>query len=441
MTTKLFSIFPQRQRYQFQSLELPEAKYVFIGLALFLIAMVLRSWDNFATPGLYAEDTAHYFNYYYGNTREIADIFRQPNGYFNIFNNLMAFLIAKADVKSHAMLYQLTGIVLCFCTVAAFSFSGLLKNRYTLLAAPLLLGFSGLNHLYYYISLTFQMYVVVLLLLTLCLWRQPLTGLTGFFTFLLMVFLVWSGPYSVLVVPFTLIYALFFKDKNWQLLGLIFAAVIYTLSLSAKSGLMLENLFSLKILATWGKALFWVFYMGFETKVNPERLTLIGITFFMVLVLLRKDTYYLKTALVLLAIIVASFAPFFLSKKYLLYQTFYPCHFMIAQFFWVALILFTGDRLLATSPRVANFTGPLFLLLCLVFIVVDNQAHPDKRKVPIHTNIKPFLQAVSDAEKSKPADRKELIIVKTLGKSAFMAQTIVGDHSAPESKTSTIWIE
>ena len=402
---------------------------IILGLIIFAGIVLLRSWDNFSQPGLYAEDSIHYFNYYYGNVRAFTDILQHPNGYYNLFNNLVAYTTAKADVGLAPLIYQSVCIVLSFLTIAAFSFSGLVTNRYLLFISPLLLGLSGLNHLYYYISLTFQMYVVVLLLLILMLRRIKSSAPVEVLLFILMSFLIWSGPYSVLAVPLALAFIVFFRDRTTTCVGLLLVTVAYTLSVT-KSTIMLENIFKPEILRLWGSTLVTdVFFMGFKDSVNIEKLILIAVTFITVFIILRRDRLFLKTATLLLIIIVASFAPLFLSKKILLYQKILTCHLLIAQFFWLALILFTADRMLARWPAKQHLLGGVFVLLAAFFIFADNTRHPDKWQAKVQEAMPRFLQKVKEAEEMNLAQEGKRMIISTAGTSTFKAAAIVGDRS------------
>ncbi len=402
---------------------------IVLGLVFFTVILLLRSWTNFSQPGLYAEDSIHYFNFYYGDVRSFQDILQHPNGYYNLFNNLTAWLTAKADVGLAPLIYQSVCIGLSFLTIASFSFSGIVTNRYLLFIAPLLLGLSGMNHLYYYVSLTFQMYVVVLLLLILMLRRTASSVWVEAMLFVLMSFLVWSGPYSVLAMPLAFAFLFFFRDRPVASAGLVLVTVAYTLSVT-KSTIILENIFNPEILRIWGSTLVTeVFFMGFKHSVNAEKLMVLVLTFATVSLLLRRDRFYLKTALLFLVIIVASFAPMLLSKKILLYQKILTCHLLIAQFFWLALILFTVDRMLIRWPARQNLFGSLFVVLATLFIIADNIEHPDKRMAKIQEAMPRFLATVKEAEGMNLAAEGKRMIISTNGTSTFKAAAIVGDRS------------
>ncbi len=400
-----------------------------LGLVLYIIVMLARSWENFSQPGFYVEDSAHYFNFYYGNIRSLGEIFQHPNGYYNIYNNLVAYLVAKVDILFQPFFYQLVSIILCVLTIAAFSFSGLIRSRYILFVSPLVLGLSGLNHLYYYITLTFQMYVVILLLLIILLWQRSSSLVFNIFCFLLSSLFIWSGPYSVLVVPFCLTFIVLFKGKDYVLFGLLIVTLAYTFSVT-NSTIMLENLFKPHVLLLWGRTLVThVFFLGFKDSVNVEKLLLIGAILIPLFVYLRKEKLYLKTALLFGVIIVSSFAPLFLSKKYILYKSIFPCHLLFAQFFWVAFLLYSADKIILKQRRYHHSLGTGLILVITVFIVFDNYLNSDKFKLPILTSTPHFLSAVKEAEQMHLEEKRQLVIISTKGTGPFKAVAIVGDTS------------
>jgi hypothetical protein len=399
------------------------------GLLLYIAVMLIRSWGNFSQPGLYAEDTAHYFNFYYGDIRSLGDIFQHPNGYYNIYNNLIAYLVAKADILIQPFLYQLVSIILCVLTVAAFSLSGLIRSRYILFISPFFLGLSGLNHLFYYITLTFQMYVVIVLLLVMLFWQRSPVAIFNIIFFLLTSFLIWSGPYSVMVVPFCLTFLVLFRGKDCMFACLLVVTIAYTFSVTS-STIMLGNLFKPDILLLWGQTLVThVFFMGLKDSVNVEKLLLIGVTLIPLLIYLRKERFYLKIVLLCAVIIVSSFAPFFLSNKYLIYKSVKPCHLLIAQFFWVIFILYSADKIVLKQRRYHHLLGTGLLIVIMAFIVFDNFLNSDKYRVPIIASMPNFLHAVKEAEQMGLKGKQQVAIISTDGTSGFKAVAVVGDNS------------
>jgi hypothetical protein len=437
------SFFPGRQEYCLNRGKVLTGKkfYIFAGLAAYILIMLVRSWDNFSSPGLYVEDATHYFNLFYGGDRPLSSIFQHPNGYYNIYNNFIALMTAKADILQQPRIYQSLAILLCVLTVTAVSFSGLLQNRFVLLVSPLLLGLSGLNHIYYYITLTFQMYVVILLLLVLLLWRWKLPFILNPVFFFILAILIWSGPYSVLTVPFCLTFLFFFKERTWTCLGVIGVTIFYALSVE-KSTIMLGNLFDSEILNLWFQTLITkVFFMGMKDSVNIEKIILLLVVFLPLFFILRKEKPYLKISALFFVVIVSSFAPLFLSKKYLLYQTIYPCHVVIAQFFYLVFILYSADQLLKKYADFEMQMSSVFLLSVFAFILLDNLEHEEKFRTPIMKSIPAFLQAVKKAETSGLPDRHQHVIIITDGiKKAFKPVAVVGDRSKGSKRVEKIFI-
>lgn len=415
--------------------------YIFSGILLYIVVVIARSWGNFTHPGLYAEDSIHYFNVYYGNIRQFSDIFQHPNGYYNIFNNLIAWLVAKADILWQPFLYQLIATFMAILTVCAVTCSGLFRNRFILFLCPLLLGLSGMNHVYYYLTLTFQMYVVIVLLLVMLFWEKSSVTLFNLIYIFVASFLIWSGPYSVMTVPFCIAFFVFFRGRTAINMCLLVAAIAYTLSVT-ESTVMLQNLFSIGILKLWGRTLVTdVFFMGFKDSVNLEKLLFIAVTLTSLMVFLRKEKYYLKTAALFAVIIISSLAPLFLSKKYLLYQTIFPCHLLIAQFFWLAFVLYSLDKILLRIKSFQTIFGILVVMICTSFIVFDNYHNSDKYSVPLLTSTPAFLQKIKEAEMMGLEEKGQKMEIITRGTGVFKARALVGDRSKDSILVKRIVVE
>lgn len=422
-----------RDDYQDQQRYIPiDQKFIiFLGIILFFITVLWRSWDNFINPGLHMEDTTHYFNLFYGGTGSIKNIFHQYNGYYVLLTKFTTYLISKADITWQPYLYQFFGLSVCTLTIIAFSFSGLVTNRIFLLFGPALLGLSGFNHLYYYITVCYQVYVFPILIFLLLLSRKRPSRFSKFFLPVALLMLICSTPYSVLVVPFCLIYIVLFRDRIPLCLFLILATLAYTFTVE-KGTALLGQMFYLEILAHWGIALVThVFFMGFTETVNSEKLLLIAAVFLSTLILLYKDRQYLKTAILILVLIVTSLAPFFLSIKFLLYRTAAPSHVVIAQFFWLVLILITFDRLLTRFTISSRLGNAFFALPIILFIFADNIRTPDKGRAEIFIDTPKFTQTIKSYEAEAPqlAEQGKKIVITTDREGIFNPVAIVGDPS------------
>jgi hypothetical protein len=210
--------------------------------------------------------------------------------------------------------------------------------------------------------------------------------------------LIWSGPYSVLVAPFSLCFILFFRGKTKLLLALTGVVILYTLSVS-NNMIMLRNLWNPATWQLWLQTLIAkVFFMEMMGGYGPKKLFLTLAFFLGLLAVFRRDRFYLKIACIFLVLINGTLGALFLSKKYMLAQRILPCYLVIAQFFWLAFLLFTADRLLALRRRFYH-GGLVVALLALLFIYRDNTLHPAKRTMPVMPRLQEFLQLVYDSER------------------------------------------
>ena len=77
--------------------------YIAGGIALFLILLFLRSWENLIHPGLYVEDATTYFNVYYGNQKAFSNVVNNSRGYIHLIGSVYAWLAAHAVVKGEVL--------------------------------------------------------------------------------------------------------------------------------------------------------------------------------------------------------------------------------------------------------------------------------------------------------------------------------------------------
>ncbi|MDX9835852.1 MAG: hypothetical protein RBT36_11680 [Desulfobulbus sp.] len=389
--------------------------WLLLGITLYLVALAVRSWSNLSQPGLYMEDAGHYFNSYYGGRRYLSFILQHPNGYYNILNNLVAWLAAKADVRLQPLLYHLFSLGLGLTVAICLACTGLVRSRAVLAVTPLALGLSGMNHIFYHVSLTFQMYNVVVLLLCLLFLPTPKTWTGTLCLAVLAALLIWSGPYSVVAVPAALLCLLFFPvDKKTVLYAWIVVCTLwYTTAL--EGGLIrFRNILSPEVqemilTVLFGRILLFDALHAplFLQVILP--LALVAGLFF----LLRRETSYLKTSLVLFAIIILSLAPLFLSQKILLYQQVYPCHIYIAQFFWVFYLLFSLDLLLRRQQSRRALKGVVCALAVAGFVLFDNLRHPEKGFIQPMDKVPAFVRAVHAAEQLGLKEHNQYLVLRT----------------------------
>ncbi len=379
------------------------------AVACFLVLLCCRSWGNLTHPALYMEDSAHYFNAYYGGQRDFALILQHPNGYYNIINNLIAWAAATMDVRVQPTVYHLFSLCLGVTVATCMAFTGLIRSKAILLVTPLALGLSGMNHMYYYVSLTFQMYNVVVLLLCLLFFPPPGTraGMAGLMA--LAALLVWSGPYSVVAAPAALLILLMYPWGRRSVLAswVILCVAGYSVSLSGGM-IQLANILDPDIRKTIVDVLFGqIFLLDLLGPATPFYVGLVCLGIGAALFYLRQDSLYLKTSILLLAIIVLSLAPLFLSKKISLYQAIFPCHTYIAQFFWVFFLLYTLDSFVCLQQQRRTIISFGYALLMVTVVLLDNLKHPDKGFKPPMPHLPGFLETVHQAEQLAPHLDKE----------------------------------
>lgn len=391
------------------------SRYLLLAVLVFLAALLVRSWDNLVTPGLYMEDAGHYFNMYYGGKRSLSFLLQHPNGYYNILNNAVAWAASKMDVRVQPALYHAFSVGLGLAVAVCLSFSGLIRNRALLVVTPLALGLSGMNHIFYYVSLTFQMYNVVVLLLCVYFLPAPKTWIGTAWLALATGLLIWSGPYSVVAVPVGMLYLLLFPfDKKAVLVCWILVCTLcYTMSV--EGGLIQwRNILDPSVQQLMLSTLFGrIFLLDLFGEVHGAQIGLILAAFVGVFYSFRRDLYFLKTGILLLAIIGASLAPLFLSNKIMFYQRVFPCHIYIAQFFWVFFVLYALDSLLArqTSHRLAK--GVACALAVGSVVLVDNLRHPDKGAITLMPKVPAFVRAVHEAEQLGLEKNNQYIVLST----------------------------
>ncbi len=414
--------------------------WLLAGCLCTVIIVLMRSWPHFVHPTLYVEDSIHYFNYFYGDNRTLDEIFQKPRGYYNVFSSLAGWLIAKTDILVQPLLYHIAAVCMGLFASCAFSFSGLIRKRILLFITPLLLGLSGMNHVFYYITVTLQIYVVVIFALSLLFYRTKPSGVLGIIFFSLIVFNIWSGPYSVLVVPFSLLYILLYRDDTLFFVLMIVATLAYTAT--ADAGMVrFEHLVNPYVLELWGKALVVnIFYMGMVDSISVEKVLFCIAFFVTIYAMLYRDRFFVKTSLLFLAIIVLNFAPFLLSLKIIVYRDFMPAHFHIAQFFWLAFLLFTVERLTLRFPDYSKKIIVAFSVAALSFIIVDNIKNPDKYRYELYPETAEFIQKVKEFEQWNLKEKKQQVIVETPG-TEVMIRVKVGDQSDDAQVIKRVYID
>lgn len=438
---KLASKFHHREQYNLDrhNFWADNRRVILVSLVLFVGVLLWRSWPNFTHPGLYAEDATHYFSYFYGNNKGFAGLFHNPNDYQVILNNFIATMVANIDVRWQPTFYLWIGATLSVLAVMALPSSGLLKNKYIIFISPFLLGFSGMNHLYYYVTLAYQIYSLVIILIGALFWHPAKGNTENVILFIVLSLLIWSGPYSVLVVPFSICFILFFKGKTKLLLALSVVTVLYALAVREHT-IVLHMLWNPIIHQIWFDTFITkVVFMDLNGALRPEKILLTAVFFLTVFALLRRDVFYLKIACILLVLINSSLAALFLSKKFAIALKIRLCYLIVAQFLWLSFLLFTFDRILARSKRLYH-GGIVVCALVVLFVCFDNLRNPSKMSLPVMTGLPKYLDAIYEVEQQNLRGQHQVKILE-YGKVFYHPIVKVGKAVDPDAPVEKVHME
>lgn len=417
-------------------------KILLLSLVSLVVVLLIRSWENFSHPGFYVEDATYYFKLNYNADFLLENIFRNPNGYYNILNNFVAQLLGDIDIRWQAAAYQSVAFITTVLTTIMFARSGLIQSKILIFLTPFILGLSGFNHIVYYLTITFQMYVLVLTLFAVLLLDTHTSRLKDMILFLIIPLLVWSGPYSVLAVPFAMTFIVLFRGKTWVMLWTIVVTIAYALSTTG-STIMFANIFVKQIQMLWFEAIIRdIFLLGLRDNVNIEKVILLLAILVPSIYAIRRDTFHLRILALFMVVIISSMAPVLLSKKIIMYGSIYPCHILLGKFFWILSVMLIADRLVKVIPEKFNKFSVSAIACCIVlFFVVDNVKHESMRKIDVLYNIPKFLQTVHETEKLKLEERNEIIRIIADGVGIFDPIVRVGSRNPEAKLVKTIYIE
>ncbi len=317
-------------------------------------------------------------------------------------------MVSRVDVRTQPGLYLIFAIIIGIATAINLIFSGLFQSRLILLIAPIVLGLTGMNHVFYYNTLVYQIYTAVALLLCLLFYPQSHTrsGLIGMSV--LFCILPWCGPYSVLAVPAGFLLLLFFKGrmKSFLLVIAIISTLLYYATLDGGTT-KLGYIFNNWIMSHYYKVLFEnIFFLGLLGELTMVKAVIFLFCLLVLFYLKRKDPIYIKLSIVLLTLTVGALAPFFFSNKFPLYIHYPSCHLFISLFFWLVFLLYSLDQLvLRTGLKPVPVLLGLFLL---VIVAIDNYP-PERKRVEVIEEIPAFVDAIHHYEQLNLKEQKVYI--------------------------------
>lgn len=425
--------------------------WIAAGVALLLGLLFYRSGANILNPGLYVEDANFCFDYFYGGEKPLTDSFIKLNKYISLVYSL-AWLAAFADVQWQPTLYVWSTLLVTLTAASLPSFSGLLRDRLTLLFAPAVLGLSGIVHVFLWVTLVYQMHVTVLALIVLLLFPPPETRIGAAVQALAIAYFTWAAPFSVVAVPLaTLLLILRLYPGGRKIAMLIYAMVcafLYYLTLQGgttkpfallSSPEMQEHFFVLLVEKVLLLDVFGPYTHG---KFLAVVAFVAAITY-----RLRRDVLYLKVSVALWLTMLAGHAVYFMTDKYDPYLHL-PHYLQVSLFCWWLYLVITVDRAVAgfSLPRPAALAA---WSLVLAVVVYDNTTHPDKGAYPLHASIPEFLKTVKQYElqREELIARHETVYVWTPG---MFAKQAVDDRDwspharigsrAPDAKVTEVFI-
>ena len=383
-------------------------KWIFLGIALLVILVFLRSWEGLTTDALFMEDAALHFNKYYAGEKPFYSIFDRPNGYVAFITNLQAWLYAKLDVMWQPDLYRYSGILLALIAGSYLGFSGLFNQPVMLLAVPGVLGLSGLNHIFFWNTITYQIFTAVVLLICLLFLPPPATRLRLILRLTLIAVLVWSGPYSVIAVGVAVLLLLFrvYPGSISIYLWTIFCAISYFIAFdgSAVQPFALFNTLhrAPHLFAVLFEKVLLLDLFG-EMSLAKGMIPLIVIS--VLLWNLRSDRRYIKISLTIFAIMLSSLLLYFVTVKYDRFVV-QENHILLSYYFWLVFLLLSIDRIL-TKYRISRYIQAVVMAGLALFVWKDNQLHTNKHYWPKMDELPGFMRAVGYFEGEQHALEKE----------------------------------
>lgn len=382
------------------------------GIVLLVAGNFLRSASVYLQPGLHVEDASHYFSFFYGKQADLREVFSTYlNNYLPALTNLYAWLVAKFDVRLQPALYVVFSFSLATAASAAICFSGLFRNRWFLLFVPSVLGLSGMNDIFYHNTLTEQIYVGIMLLLVLLFYPAPTrTGPLIAMALTVMV-LVWFGPYSAVAVPVSLVLILLFGDRRKNaLLRLCMASALAYYATVVPGTTTIKAVLEIHRLEHFLKLLFeQIFFLGVFGEVTTTKAAAFVVLVAALFWYLRHDRMYQKVAAALVAVVLAGLMPYFMSIKYMPFDS-WAVHTFVPLFFWLVFVLYSLERVVE-KWRPDSYWPVAIGIVALAFVAHDNRLHPNKGWVPTMEDLPQYLEAIRYYERSGLDAANQFIIL------------------------------
>jgi hypothetical protein len=168
-----------------------------------------------------------------------------------------------------------------------------------------------------------------------------------------------------------------------------------------------------------------IFFLGLLGSVTWLKVVLFFVFLGGIFYILRNDVTYIKLALIFLLLIVGALAPFFLSVKFLLYQSIRPCHILIPIFFWLLFLLYSLDKMVPKIKTQLPIAASLYIVL-MGIVVIDNYQHPEKGSFPLMRHIPAYLDTIRYYEHLELEGANRYLILTAEGNGIFIPRVCVG---------------
>jgi len=339
--------------------------FMFSALTL-LILVWLRSWYNLSFPALYVEDAGKHFSQFYGEHGQFKDIFLQPNGYPAPITYGAAWFFGKLPVLVQPWIYLFFSLLACMVTVISFSMTGLIRSKSVLFITPLVLGLSGINHFFYWSTVSYQIFTFILLLLTLLLYPPAQSRIGCYLRLALITFCTWSGPYSVLSVPVSLLllFTGYNRKNNYIFIWSLLNGLFYYYNVTATTGDILHLLLNIEWWRNLAYVLFKNIYLLDIIPISTASISILLSVYFLLFIKNKKDKNYLKFSFIIFSITVLNIVIYFASSKYNP-EKIQPNHIVISRYFYLSWILISIDRLIEKQKNVAHIALLIVTFCCL----------------------------------------------------------------------------
>ena len=409
----LTPFYPPEQKLTADEIWNRKGPLIVISWLTLLIVVLVRSWTDISQLSIPVEDGSLYFAKFYNFDRTDI-IFEKPNGYYTLPTNLLALFTTLLPVQIQPYIYKLIALLACSLCCIAILFTGLFRRNAFIFLVPLALGFTGINHLFLWNTLTYQIYIFPLIIV-IGLWMNfGNLKLSSFLIVFILLIGIWSGPYSIIILPVSLILFWVFPGKTNRLINLcaFMAGMAYFLSMDSITQIREFFTDSERVLDYLQTLLNEVLFLSAFEGSTLIKLGLLLAFFCLVLFFLKQNKLYLFNSSMFLLICFLSLGFYFLSTKYET-ASFNHAYKSYSVFFWVLFLLYSLHEIINRFD-LSKYVQILIVVTVLGIVYVDNHKHSYKWATNLNSTDKQFIQAIYYFEQFKLAKRNRYVVLENL---------------------------